>query len=43
MVKHTNLAYIDGQNLFLGTARLDKKDSPWGINLAKFRIFIAKI
>ncbi len=40
MVKHTNLAYIDGQNLFLGTARLDKKDSPWGINLAKFRIYL---
>ena len=32
-----NLAYIDGQNLFLGTT---KKDPEWEICLAKFRVYL---
>lgn len=34
-----NIAFIDGQNLFLGTNRAEDK---WNINLAKFRIYLEK-
>ncbi len=34
-----NLAYIDGQNLYMGTTMGDK---PWEVNLAKFRIYLEK-
>jgi uncharacterized LabA/DUF88 family protein len=33
-----NLAFVDGQNLHMGTASL--KEGPWRINLAKFRIYL---
>jgi len=32
-----NIAYIDGQNLFMGTT---KSQDSWKINLAKFRIYL---
>lgn len=35
-----NYAYIDGQNLYLGTRGLDDAHHPWRINLAKFRIYL---
>lgn len=31
----TNLAFVDGQNLYLGT-----KEENWIVNLAKFRIYL---
>ncbi|MDQ5912050.1 MAG: hypothetical protein QG568_263 [Patescibacteria group bacterium] len=34
-----NLAYIDGQNLYMGTTMSDK---PWKVDLAKFRIYLEK-
>lgn len=34
-----NLAYIDGQNLHMGTA---KSDPEWHINLARFRVYLAQ-
>jgi uncharacterized LabA/DUF88 family protein len=32
-----NYAYIDGQNLYLGTS---KANEPWHIDLAKFRVYL---
>ncbi len=32
-----NFAFIDGQNLFLGTT---KSDNPWSIDLYKFRVYL---
>lgn len=32
-----NIAYIDGQNLHLGTT---KRDPVWEVNLARFRVFL---
>ena len=32
-----NYAYIDGQNLYLGTTGIEK---PWYIDLAKFRVYL---
>ena len=34
-----NIAYIDGQNLYMGTA---KSDPCWRINLSRFRIYLEK-
>lgn len=37
-----NIAYIDGQNLYLGTSGLHKEkgDAPWKIDLPRFRIYL---
>ncbi len=35
-----NLAFIDGQNLYMNTAK--KEVSPWRIDLARFRIYLEK-
>lgn len=42
MTKPGNIAYIDGQNLHLGTAGLAiaAGDQPWKIDLHKFRIYL---
>ena len=34
-----NLAFIDGQNLHMGTTL---SDNPWKINLGKFKIYLEK-
>lgn len=34
-----NIAYIDGQNLFLG---ITKRDIPWSIDLKRFRVYLEK-
>ncbi|MEZ4179964.1 MAG: NYN domain-containing protein [Candidatus Doudnabacteria bacterium] len=34
-----NLAYIDGQNLFMGTTK--HEISPWKVDLEKFRVYLA--
>jgi uncharacterized LabA/DUF88 family protein len=34
-----NIAYIDGQNLYMGTA---KSDPVWHIDLARFRVYLAQ-
>ena len=34
-----NIAYIDGQNLFMGTT---KRDPAWKVDLAKLRIYLEK-
>jgi uncharacterized LabA/DUF88 family protein len=33
-----NIAFIDGQNLYMGTAKRDV--GPWKINLARFRVYL---
>ena len=35
-----NFAFIDGQNLYMGTAK--KEVNPWKIDLARFRIYLEK-
>ena len=35
MSRNNNLAFVDGQNLYLGT-----KEENWSINLKKFRIYL---
>ena len=35
-----NIAYIDGQNLYMGTCRIG--DASWNIDLARFRIYLEK-
>ncbi|MDP3800234.1 MAG: NYN domain-containing protein [bacterium] len=35
-----NLAFIDGQNLYMGTAKLEV--NPWRIDLARFRVYLEK-
>lgn len=37
--KENNLAFIDGQNLYLGTTTAKNK---WAVDLAKFRIYLSK-
>ena len=37
--KQNNIAFIDGQNLHLGTTLSDK---PWKVNLSKFKIYLEK-
>lgn len=34
-----NIAFIDGQNLYMGTKSGNK---PWKVNLTKFRIYLEK-
>jgi uncharacterized LabA/DUF88 family protein len=36
--KESNIAFVDGQNLYMGTTQL--KRNPWKIDLKKFRIFL---
>lgn len=36
--KNKNYAFIDDQNLYYGTAKLEK--SPWKINLTRFRVYL---
>ena len=36
--KVKNLAFIDGQNLYMGTAK--RKKDPWQIDLARFRVYL---
>ena len=36
--KFNNLAYIDGQNLYMATAK--READPWKIDLARFRIYL---
>lgn len=38
MEKENNLAFIDGQNLYMGTRKM--KEGAWKVNLKKFRIFL---
>ena len=33
-----NIAFIDGQNLYMGTAKQEK--DPWKINLVRFRVYL---
>ncbi len=33
----SNIAYIDGQNLFMGTT---KSANPWKVDLSRFRIYL---
>ncbi len=35
--KDNNIAYIDGQNLYMSTTTAE---DPWNINLAKFRVYL---
>ena len=35
-----NIAFIDGQNLYMGTAK--REIDPWKINLAHFRVYLEK-
>jgi uncharacterized LabA/DUF88 family protein len=37
--KIKNIAYIDGQNLYMGTSKSEPK---WKINLSRFRIYLEK-
>ncbi|MEK7089081.1 MAG: hypothetical protein AAB913_03045 [Patescibacteria group bacterium] len=37
--KQKNIAYIDGQNLHLGTTL---SDNPWRISLFRFKIYLEK-
>ena len=39
MEKENNIAFIDGQNLYLGTTL---SDNPWRIKLSKFKIYLDK-
>ena len=39
MNKEVNIAYIDGQNLYMGT---QNDDNPWVVDLARFRIYLQK-
>ncbi len=38
--KTKNLAFVDGQNLYRGTAK--REVDPWKINLARFRVYLEK-
>ena len=39
MSKENNLAFIDGQNLHLGTTQ---GENPWKVNLTRFKIYLEK-
>lgn len=39
MKELSNIAYIDGQNLYMGTSKID---SPWKVDLHRFRIYLQK-
>ena len=34
-----NVAFVDGQNLYMGTRRIDE---PWKVDLVKFRVYLEK-
>jgi uncharacterized LabA/DUF88 family protein len=38
MEKENNLAFVDGQNLYMATAK--REIDPWKINLSRFRIYL---
>lgn len=38
--QNKNYAFIDGQNLYMGTAKLDV--NPWKIDLVRFRLYLEK-
>ena len=38
-IKENNLAFVDGQNLYLGTTTAQEK---WAVDLAKFRVYLNK-
>jgi len=38
--KENNLAFIDGQNLYMNTAK--REVNPWKIDLARFRVYLEK-
>jgi uncharacterized LabA/DUF88 family protein len=38
MQKQKNIAFIDGQNLYMGTAK--REQNPWRINLKRFRVYL---
>ena len=38
--QNTNYAFIDGQNLYMGTAKMEVE--PWEIDLARFRVYLEK-
>lgn len=38
MEKENNLAFVDGQNLYMGTRKIG--EGSWRVNLKKFRIFL---
>ena len=40
MEKENNIAFIDGQNLYMNTAK--KEINPWKIDLVRFRIYLEK-
>ena len=40
MEKENNHAYVDGQNLYLGTSKLEKNS--WNIDLFRFRVYLEK-
>lgn len=44
MKVHGNIAYIDGQNLYLGSKGLRKKDgdNPWKVDLSRFRFYLKR-
>ena len=37
IIDNKNYAFIDGQNLYLGTTKSDK---PWKVDLSKFRVYL---
>ncbi len=37
--QENNLAFVDGQNLYMGTRGTD---SPWTVDLVRFRIYLEK-
>ncbi|MCX6703388.1 MAG: hypothetical protein NTV02_01720 [Candidatus Zambryskibacteria bacterium] len=39
-LENKNVAYIDGQNLYMATAKRD--NDPWKINLERFRVYLQK-
>ncbi len=38
--KDENIAFIDGQNLYMGTAK--KEVNPWEVDLARFRVYLGQ-
>ncbi|MDD4606755.1 MAG: NYN domain-containing protein [Patescibacteria group bacterium] len=40
--QENNLAFIDGQNLYMGTNSEDPEDPAWEVDLAKFRQYLTR-
>lgn len=40
MEKRENIAFIDGQNLYMGTAK--REQNPWRIDLMRFRVYLSQ-